>query len=201
MPKIVDHHKRKIQIAEATWKVIVDEGLENATVRKIAKAAGLSAGSLRHYFTTQSELLLFSMELVSERVKKRIEAKKYDGPPLKAMTEAISEVLPVDQERRIEMEVWFVFSAKALIDSKLKALSEKVYHDMHQGLGNIIQSLQSLELLKENAAAETEVDRLHALVDGMAMHHLLHPEIYTYTKMINTLKYHIQSLCKQEFTL
>ncbi|GEN36831.1 TetR/AcrR family transcriptional regulator [Aneurinibacillus danicus] len=98
MPKIVDHNKRKIQIAEAAWKVIVNEGIENATVRKVAKTAGLSVGSLRHYFASQSELLLFSMELVSERVKQRIETRKYEGSPLEIMTEAICEVLPVDDD-------------------------------------------------------------------------------------------------------
>ncbi|MBA4603115.1 TetR/AcrR family transcriptional regulator [Thermoactinomyces mirandus] len=104
MPKLVDHKKRKIQIAEAAWKVIVNEGIEQATVRKIAKTAGLSVGSLRHYFSSQSELLRFSMELVAKRVKERAEARKYDGDPMEFMTEAICEVLPIDEERRIEME-------------------------------------------------------------------------------------------------
>lgn len=75
MPKIVDHDKRKIEIAEATWKVIVEEGIEQATVRKIAQATGLSVGALRHYFASQSDLLRFSMELVSERVIERITSK------------------------------------------------------------------------------------------------------------------------------
>src|SRR5690625_5425747 len=34
MPKIVDHEKRKIKIAEATWKVIVYEGIENAKIER-----------------------------------------------------------------------------------------------------------------------------------------------------------------------
>ncbi|GGF13453.1 HTH-type transcriptional regulator PksA [Halobacillus andaensis] len=196
MPKLVDHDKRKIQIAEATWKVIVEDGLEQATVRKIAKTAGLSVGALRHYFSTQSELLLFSMELVSERVKQRAEGKNFEGSPMEMVTEAICELLPVDEERRIEMEVWFVFSAKTLVDAKLEALSETVYSEMHQGLRNVIELLYSLDLLKENLDLDVEIDRLHALVDGMALHHLLHPATFMYEKMIRTLTYHIETLCK-----
>lgn len=173
-----------------------NEGIEQATVRKIAKTAGLSVGSLRHYFSSQSELLRFSMELVAKRVKERAEARKYDGDPMEFMTEAICEVLPIDEERRIEMEVWFVFSAKTLVDSTLRDLSTKVYNDLHKGLGNAIDSLQLLNLAKDGLDPETEVDRLHAVVDGMAMHHLLYPEQFTYEKMIHTLKYHLQSLCK-----
>ncbi|MFD2044288.1 TetR/AcrR family transcriptional regulator [Ornithinibacillus salinisoli] len=198
MPKIVDHKKRKIQIAEATWKVIIEDGLEQATVRKIAKTAGLSVGSLRHYFSTQSELLLYSMELVSERVKQRTHNKSYDGPPLEKLADALGELLPIDEDRRIEMEVWFVFSAKTLVDSKLEPLSEKVYNEMHQGIGNVVQTLQILNLAKDDLDLEVEVDRLHALLDGLALHHLLHPKTFTKDKMIHTLKYHLHSLCKSE---
>jgi len=196
MPKTVDHNKRKIKIAEATWKVISEEGLEQASVRKIAKTAGLSVGSLRHYFSSQSELLLFSMELVSERVKKRIESKKYDGPPLEMLTDILCELLPIDEERKMEMEVWFVFSAKTLIDSNLQTLGEKVYDEMREGLRKLVYSLHSLGLMKENIDIDAEIDRLHTIVDGMALHHLLHPQKFTYEQMIQTLKYHLQSICK-----
>ncbi|WP_054860725.1 TetR family transcriptional regulator [Gracilibacillus sp. JCM 18860] len=82
MPKFVDHEKRKIKIAEATWKLIVEQGIEQATVRKIAQESGLSVGALRHYFTTQSELLKFSMELVVQRVMDRTHSTNYKGSPL-----------------------------------------------------------------------------------------------------------------------
>jgi len=196
MPKKIDHHKRKIQIAEATWKVIVDEGIEQATVRKIAKSAGMSVGAMRHYFTSQAELLRFSMELVSDRVIQRLKGRKYSGNPLEFVTEGIYEVLPVDEERRIEVEVWLAFSAKVLVDTTLRELSNKVYNDMHQGLENVVYALQLLKLAKDELDLDMEVNRLHALVDGMAMHHLLNPEQFTQEKMTQTLQYHLQSLCK-----
>src|SRR5690625_3323148 len=196
MTKKIDHHKRKIQIAEATWKVIVDEGIEQATVRKIAKSAGMSVGAMRHYFTSQAEVLHFSMALVSDRVIKRLKGRKYSGNPLEFVTEGIYEVLPVDEERRIEVEVWLAFSAKVLVDTTLRELSNKVYNDMHQGLENVVYALQLLKLAKDELDLAMEVNRLHALVDGMAMHHLLNPEQFTQEKMTQTLQYHLQSLCK-----
>lgn len=196
MPKKVDHQKRKIQIAETTWKVIVEEGLEQATVRKIAQASDLSVGAVRHYFASQSELLHFSMELVSERVIQRAKERKFskEQNPLEFVAEGIYEVLPIDEERKIEMEVWLAFSAKVLIDKTLQELSNKVYQDMHQGLKNVVQVLQIFEIAKEGLDLELEVNRLHAIVDGMAMHHLLNPEQFTHEEMIKTLNYHLQSL-------
>jgi len=198
MPKIVDHEKRKIKIAEATWKVIVDEGIENATVRKIAQACGLSVGALRHYFSSQTELLHFSMGLVSERVIERLKRRKIskDQISLEFLMEGVSEVLPINEERKREMEVWLAFSAKVLVDTKLRELSNKVYKDMHQGFENVVQALKLLNIIKDELDLDLEVNRLHAIVDGMAIHHLLNPEQFTHDKMIETLKYHLQSLCK-----
>ncbi|MDR0136681.1 TetR/AcrR family transcriptional regulator [Metabacillus idriensis] len=195
MPKVIDHEKRKIQLAEATWKIIAEEGIEQASVRKIASAAGLSVGALRHYFSSQSELLSYSMELVSERVRQRALAKTYIGNPLEIVKESISELLPGDDERRIEMEVWLVFSVKMLVDAKLRPLSEKVYQEMHDGLGQVLQLLSKLGMLKDELDMEAEISRLHSLVDGLALHHLLHPSVFSYEKMMKTLDYHLRSIC------
>ncbi|KAB8137582.1 TetR family transcriptional regulator [Gracilibacillus oryzae] len=197
MPKIVDHDQRKVHIAEATWKVIVENGLEKATVRKVAATAGLSVGSLRHYFSTQSELLQFSMKLVTERVTQRIQSSHYKGDRVDIAIQALGEMLPLDEERKIEMEVWFVFSSKTLVDKKLKQLSEATFEEMHNGLINIMQFLQKGNLLKPGLDEKLEISRLHAIIDGMALHHLLHPDKLTYEKMIDTLTYHLKSIVER----
>lgn len=196
MPKQVDHRKRKVQIAEAVWKIIVEEGLEKATVRKVAKVARLSVGSLRHYFPTQSELLLFSMELVLDRIKQRFMNKHYIGSPDEVLMEMIGELLPTDEEKRVETEVWFVFSAKTLVDPKLKQLADQLYVELHEWIKLIFYRLQEDGLLKNDVNPDIEVNRLHALIDGLAMNHLLYPNEFTLEQMLHTLQYHLQSICK-----
>lgn len=196
MPKQVDHEQRKVQIAEATWRVIVEEGLEHATVRKIARKAGLSAGSLRHYFPTQSELLLFSMELVSNRIKKRFRNKHYKGSPLEVLMEMLSELLPTDEEKRVEMEVWFVFSAKTLVDQNLRHLSNQLYLELHGWINILFHKLQEDNMLKKGLNLDIELDRLHTLIDGLAIHHLLYPKMFTLEEMTRTLQYHLESICQ-----
>jgi AcrR family transcriptional regulator len=198
MPKIVNHKERKIKIAESTWNVIVREGLENASVRKIALEAGLSVGSLRHYFPSQSDLFLFSMELVSHRVQKRIENTEYNGQPIEIIQQALSEVLPIDEERSVEMEVWLIFSAKTLVDQKLEELSQKVFIQMKTGIERVIHSMEQLQLLRSTINKEMDVLRLHALIDGLAMHHILYPKVLTKEEMVHTLTYHLQSLCVED---
>ena len=48
MPKVVDHAARREQLAAALWRVVVRDGVEAASLRRVAAEAGWSVGSLRH---------------------------------------------------------------------------------------------------------------------------------------------------------
>src|ERR687896_603443 len=111
VPKLVDHEQRREQLAAALWRLVMREGIEAVSVRRVAAEAGCSTGSLRHYFETRSELLAFAMELVVERVSARV-ASPPAGLDRRAIAEsALQQVLPVDAERRAEAQVWLAFPA------------------------------------------------------------------------------------------
>ncbi|WP_339195543.1 TetR/AcrR family transcriptional regulator [Aeribacillus sp. FSL W8-0870] len=198
MPKKVDHVKQREKIAEATWNVIAKGGMEKATVRNIAREAGVSVGSLRHYFSTQAELLSFAMKLVSERVSQRINEIDFSMPPLDAMKRMIREVLPLEDDTKKEMEVWFAFTQKALSEPELQSLSKEVYLKMRYGFEQVIKTLVKLDLARPNINVELEVDRLYALIDGLAIHGLMHPEYLSNEMIESILDSHLKSLCKQE---
>ncbi|WP_341030283.1 hypothetical protein [Paenibacillus sp. FSL M7-0831] len=85
---------------------------KNGAVRlllNIADEAGLSVGSMRHYFSTHSELLFYAMKMVSDRVGKRIANIDFSGDLLTDIPLLVDEILPTDEEKRLEMEVWFAF--------------------------------------------------------------------------------------------
>ena len=67
MPRLIDHDARRAEIADAAWRVILREGVTGASVRTVAAEAGLSSGSLRHVFATQSALLVYAFQLVIDR--------------------------------------------------------------------------------------------------------------------------------------
>ncbi|MEK3644948.1 TetR/AcrR family transcriptional regulator [Aeribacillus sp. FSL K6-2848] len=198
MPKKVDHVKQREKIAVATWNVIAKGGMEKATVRNIAREAGVSVGSLRHYFSTQAELLSFAMKLVSERVSQRINEIDFSMPPLDAMKRMIREVLPLEDDTKKEMEVWFAFTQKALSEPELQSLSKEVYLKMRYGFEQVIKTLVKLDLARPNINVELEVDRLYALIDGLAIHGLMHPEYLSNEMIESILDSHLKSLCKQE---
>ncbi|GAA3409248.1 TetR/AcrR family transcriptional regulator [Paenibacillus hodogayensis] len=194
MPKIVNHDQRKEYIAEAAWRVIRREGLDGVSVRNVADEAGVSLGSLRHYFETQSDLLAFSMKLVSSRVNRRIANLESSGDPRIDMERIIAETLPLDEARRAEGEVWLAFAGKAIADPAIGALSRDVHEELYAGLGGMIGTLIRLGLLPESTDSDYETKRLHALVDGLVVHHLTFPERVTVEDMRRVVSRHLDSL-------
>ena len=133
MPKIVDAAQRRRHLAEAAWRVIRRDGLESASVRNVAREAGLSSGSLRHMFGTQAELLVFAMNQVVDRITCRLDALDPAGDPRAVAERHLLELLPLDDERREENEIWLAFTARALVDPELRACAERSYDVLRAG--------------------------------------------------------------------
>ncbi|NTJ18610.1 TetR family transcriptional regulator [Agrobacterium rhizogenes] len=196
MPKIVDHDKQRLLVAEAAWRVIRRDGMEQASVRNIAVEAGISAGSMRHYFSTQSELLLYAMNLVSERVSSRITQMSFDASPLENMKLLLLELLPSTDGKMAEMEVWYAFTAKSKSDPVLKEHADKVYDELRHAMAKVITYLMELNLLRTDLDKELEIERLYALVDGLGIHAILRPDQMNTKIMENILTTHLATLCR-----
>ncbi|REB05230.1 TetR family transcriptional regulator [Sporosarcina sp. BI001-red] len=193
MPKIVNHDERKNTIAEAMWRVILDKGMEGATVRNIAEEAGLSLGALRYYFKTQDDLLVYAMDLVQERATKRIEAVLQQPlSPKELVVAVILEIVPVNANTKIEMEVWFAFIAYVKHRSDTLDVPDDQILEMTQRL---LTFLQEQGLLKSTCQLEMEIERLYGLIDGLAIHAILNPERLDPEHVQKTIIYHIDSIC------
>jgi AcrR family transcriptional regulator len=194
MPKIVDHNQRREQLAEAAWRIIRRQGLEGVTVRSVAEEAGMSLGSLRHYFVTQSELLAFSMRLVSKRVTNRIEKISWSGDPRTDMQAMIDELVPLDDERLAECEVWLAFIGSALVDPALRSLSQEVHDSLYAFFLKVVNTLIDLRLAHPGIYAEFEAKRLHALVDGLVVHRVIRKELVTPDDISRIVSYHLDCI-------
>ena len=187
MPKVVDHAARREQLAAALWRVVLREGVEAASLRRVAAEAGWSVGSLRHYFDTQADLLHFAMELVIRRVTERVAALPEEADPHAAATDLLHQFLPLDADRRAEMEVWLAFASRALVDPSLRELRDEA----HTGVRGVCR--RAAELLGA-PNPDLEAERLHALVDGLAQHAIVAPDVTTPARQREIVAAHLESL-------
>ncbi|MBO3085348.1 TetR/AcrR family transcriptional regulator [Cellulomonas fengjieae] len=189
MPKLVDADARRRDLAEATWRVIRRDGLENASVRNVAREAGLSAGSLRHMFATQAELLVFAMNQVVDRVEARLGALDPAGDPLDAAQRHLVELLPLDDERRQENEVWIAFTARSLVDPLLRECAARNHDLLLEGCRHWVAAIAG-----GRVDVDVEAQRLHALLDGLAVHAAIRPQVDSADRCREILLHHLTTL-------
>ncbi|MFE4423055.1 TetR/AcrR family transcriptional regulator [Streptomyces sp. NPDC056817] len=174
MPKVVDPRIRRRELAEAVWRVVRRDGLEHASVRNVAREARLSMGSLRHYFASQSELMTFALRMVIDGIEQRIAAVPSDGDLRQRAARVLAELLPLDDQRRAENEVWLAFTARAMTDPELRALRDEGYDMLRAGCRGLVAGL-----IGPGRDPEREAARLHALLDGLAVHAAMRPDVNT----------------------
>ena len=194
MPKIVDHEQRRRELGHAVWRVIRRDGVDRASVRTVADEAGWSPGALRHYFATQSELLAFAMRLVVERIEARIAGLDRAADPRQAVEQVLHELLPLDDERRAENEVWLAFTARALTDPELRVQHDEVHDALHQACASAIDTLAAAGPADTGTATALQAERLHALTDGLAVHTALRPDLMRPDHIVAVMRLHLDAL-------
>jgi len=123
MPKIVDHDKRREEIAKVACMVVAELGFEQATTIKIAEAAGYTTGMIAHYFTSKKEIIQAALHLSLKRVEQRLQV---NGESLGAV---LSNMLPLDAERAREASFWTAYWGKVLADEELQKVNQWVHRE------------------------------------------------------------------------
>lgn len=152
------------------WRVIVARGISAVSVRSVADEAGLVLGSLRHVFPTRTELLSYSAELMVERASERVMSTPRGEDALAYACDVIAEVLPLTVDSRAEMEVNLALIAECPAEPSLVPIRDRA-HGQLRGMFIGLVELVSGRVRDPEVVAHGV--RLHALVDGMALH-LLH---------------------------
>lgn len=170
----VPREERMTRLAEATWQVILDHGIGAVSVRSVAAAAGMAAGSLRHLFPSQTALLEFSAELMVERATARVTATSPRPDGVEYALEAIGHLMPLTAESRREFEVNIALIAETPAHPGLARIRDHAHGELLDLFVRIATMLRDEDEISDQA--ERDGRRLLALVDGLGLH-LLHPQL------------------------
>ncbi|MEU4704577.1 TetR/AcrR family transcriptional regulator [Nonomuraea dietziae] len=198
MPKVVDPEARREQVAEAVFRVVRRDGLEQASLRNVAEEAGLAIGSVRHYFAGHSELMVFAMQAMNERVVRRllehVEKLETTDDRLPLVESMLAELLPLDERRREEATIWLAFATAARTRPELRPHAEESYDGLRRLVFKVLDGARRSARLREGTDLAVEVERLCALIDGLTVHAVLHPDRMDAETMTRVLRHHLQSL-------
>lgn len=189
MPKIVDPEQRRQAIADALFDVLRQGGLSKVTLAAVADRADLAIGSVRHFLGTREEMIGFAFDVISDRFRDRVVASAQDlraalddgrldaEARLQATADLLCEFLPLDEARRNEAVVWIEFETAARTDPQLGRTSRRAGAQTTLLLQTILDSIQGREGIGTAVDLAVETARLAALLDGLTIRCVLHPEL------------------------
>ena len=188
MPKLVDHAQRREELAGALWRLVMREGIEAASLRRVAAEAGWSMGALRHYFETQSDLLAFAMELVVDRVSERVSTLDPEAPRA-ADRRGTAASGPPARPRALCRDAGLarLHHARTRRPASARAARRRTRSSCAGCAANAVDLLGADD-------PEREAERLHALVDGLALHAVHAPGVTTPERQVELLAVHLDSL-------
>jgi AcrR family transcriptional regulator len=139
-------------------------------------------GSVRHSFSSHDQLLLFAVEALVEQARRRIEegtparmALLAEDRPVAAVAALLEEVLPLDAERQTEAKVWAAFTTPPATNPGIAAVREQVDNGVRELCRNALDALQGFGRLHADRDRPLEIERMHALLDGLTIHLTLDP--------------------------
>jgi TetR/AcrR family transcriptional regulator, transcriptional repressor of bet genes len=127
VPKIVDHAQRRDEIALVACEVVASHGFEQATVARIARAAGYTTGMVAHYYDSKQDIILAALRLMLKRIEERLTRERDAGEA--NLLSVLAEALPIDAQRFTECAFWMAFWGQVSADAKLKRLNAWVHRE------------------------------------------------------------------------
>ena len=183
MPKIVDVDQRRLELAEATARVIARAGVDAASMREIAAEAGWTTGTLVHYFANKRELLDFTLRASIDRRSAR-RAELAESSPLEALRATLTNALPTNEDTRLHWIVIVALAGAATSDDRLAATQRDAYRDFRD---HVVGLVMAIEPTIGHDEALVEAERLIGLVDGIALQALFDPSSWPTERQLRAL--------------
>lgn len=169
MPKLVDHEIRKLDVAEAAARVVAERGIENATIRTIARRAGLSTGALAHYFDGKDELMAHALRWATERMADRLLQRLRELRTLDQLSAAVRAVLPLEEQGVIVWRVQVSFWAYGVGRPELVSLHQR---EMAGWLAHAVEAIGRVQrngVVRSDVPPEQITSALISMVMGMGV--------------------------------
>lgn len=163
-------NNRRQELIEAALNCIENEGLQGATVRKVADYAGVTNGLIRFYFSGKDELIRAAYAALLEQIYASARASIDDVqlPAKERLRRFIEATLsfPIVSPRTVLL--WANFLPITYIDDEMAAIRSEGYMETT----NILQPLIKESLLEEGMLI-TDLEsgrsaiKINAVIDGL----------------------------------
>ncbi|MBD2360470.1 TetR family transcriptional regulator [Anabaena minutissima FACHB-250] len=190
----MSYDDRRIEVANAAWRVIIREGLDRASMRAIAQELGSSTGVVTHYFRDKEELILFALERVFKNVLEDMKFCVKGRQGIDRLEQMILTALPLKMSDKADWKVWVAFLGYSIGREHLVQKHQKRYDVLQQLISQELADLQTANLIRVDLDVTLEANALIALVDGIGTGVVICPEQFSAEQQQYLVRRHINAL-------
>ncbi len=154
------------RLLDCVLDLLVAEGYEGISIRRVATAAGVSIGAVQHHFATKDALLAAAMDRVSQQFQERLDRRIAPGAgPAEVLRAVADELVSTGEERRPASVIWLVRMARAAVHEPTAEVHRREWQQVEDLLAQLVAAARP-DLAEEVVRDEATV--LLALLDGLA---------------------------------
>jgi AcrR family transcriptional regulator len=153
----------------AAARVVARHGVRGATVRAIAAEAGVSTGSLTHYFQDKHAVMVRLLERTNAGAARRVRAASARGDAIQRLRAAVEAVLPLDAVRRREWQVWVAMWGVASPEDEVGLGFRSGWEGLAQIFRELLDQAQVEGLLRPAVDIRYEAERLVTMLAGIGL--------------------------------
>ncbi|MGK5547501.1 TetR/AcrR family transcriptional regulator [Streptomyces sp. URMC 127] len=187
---------RRQQIAEAVWRIAAERGLEAASMREVAAAAGVSLRVVQYHFGSKHGLLVAALNLLHEENERRARERmaRLAGPPdpRAVLGAVLGEFLPLDEQRGRALRVFVAYYVRSLNDPALAEVFLHAGRPVEELVAGLIRQAHAADGPPPGLDPDREADLLVSGATGLGMD-VLHGR-RTLADVRATLDYHLDRI-------
>ncbi|MBO0878121.1 MAG: TetR family transcriptional regulator C-terminal domain-containing protein, partial [Pseudonocardia sp.] len=186
------------RLLDALVAITAERGLDRASMREVAAAAGVAIGTVQYYCRSKDEMLRMAFEYVIDRIIARVTAIPESDRAAHMLRHGVLEFLPLDELRRVEARVYLAFTARAAISPPLARLQHDLQTQMRE------KCTRAFALARQRGEAVADFDpeaaarATMAMVDGLMLHMLTDPAGMPADAAITVLDEHLHRFLNLE---
>ncbi|WP_156677955.1 TetR/AcrR family transcriptional regulator [Sphingomonas profundi] len=192
MPKLVDHRERRREVARATSALIAEAGVGAITIRAIADRLNYSTAIVQHYFSNKRQLLLYTLRMEGSLGHHRIEAASANDPG--DLVGMLAAMMPLDLARTKSWKTWLAYWSSAMLDPDIALEQRRLFDSLRSLITHSLRYHGRGSDLRRDIDTELVSRRLLALVHGIGMEAVCHPDDWPPDRQLTALVDEIRDL-------
>lgn len=181
--------RTRSEVLRAVTLLIGEQGIDGMTMRQVARATGMSTGTINYHFTNKRSLILAALDAAPSAP-----ASGEEGSPLERLQALFRGFILEDLDRRAWWRFWVEVTAQAARDADLRDRQRNRMELQRRDVEDLVALGVQRGQLRPDLDASLIAEPLLALAYGLAVQQLISPDSATVRRASDALEGSIREI-------